>query len=154
MNRLGQISAYAYRDDPAVPDFDDSGPIVFMDANCALCSSGARLIDRFDRTRRFRICPVQSPLGTAFLRHLGIDADDPDTWVFLDNGIAYTSLDAMIRAGARIGGPGWLLQVARPLPRSTQDRLYGWIASNRYRWFGSADLCSLPSPTLHARLMT
>jgi len=154
MNHLGRNSAYAYREDPHVPDFDDSDPVVFMDANCALCSWGARIIDRFDRSGRFRICPVQTRLGRSILVHFELDPDDPDSWVFLEDGVAYTSMDAMIRVGARIGGPGWFMQVARPLPRVLQDRLYGWIASNRYRWFGSADLCATPSPTLRKRIMS
>jgi DCC1-like thiol-disulfide oxidoreductase len=67
---MGQIvrrERYSYRHDPSVPEFDDSGPITFMDGDCTLCSTGARLIARLDRCREFRICPVQTPLGKAVL---------------------------------------------------------------------------------------
>lgn len=145
--------AHSYREDPQVPDFDDSTPIVFMDGDCALCTAGARLIARFDRAGAFRICPVQSPLGQAMMRHYGYDPDDPDSWLYLEDGRAYASLDAMIRAGRRIGGPGWLLQPFRLLPRRLQDWLYLRLARNRYAMFGRTDMCAVPDPKLRARLM-
>ncbi|MEM8948582.1 MAG: DCC1-like thiol-disulfide oxidoreductase family protein [Pseudomonadota bacterium] len=153
MTTLVRHDAYAYRDDPAVPDFDDSGPVVFMDGDCVLCTRTAKLIARLDRSGLFRICPVQSPTGSAVLRHYGLDADDPESWLYLADGEAYVSLDAFIRAGARLGGIGKLLQVLRILPRPVQDWLYRKVAQNRIRWFGRTDMCAVPDPALRARLI-
>ena len=124
-----------------------------MDGNCALCSVGARLIARYDRKQQVRICRSQGPLGSALMRHYGFDPDDPDSWILIENGRALTSLDAMIRAGAIVGGPGWLLQPLRLLPRPVRDWIYRRIALNRYRLFGQTDMCSLPDPALKARLI-
>ncbi len=151
--QLAYLEPWSYRHDPSVPAFDDSGPVTFMDGECVLCTAGARLIARFDRTAAFRICPVQSPTGRAVLRHYGLEPDDPDSWLYLADGRAHTSLDGMIRAGARIGGPGWLLQPLRLLPRPAQDWLYRRIARNRYRLFGRTSMCSVPDPRLRARLI-
>lgn len=151
--QLADLEPWSYRHDPSVPAFDDSGPVTFMDGDCVLCTAGARLIARFDRNDAFRICPVQSPTGRAVLRHYGLEPDDPDSWLYLADGRAHTSLDGMIRAGARIGGPGWLLQPLRLLPRAAQDWLYRRIARNRYRLFGRTSMCSVPDPRLRARLI-
>lgn len=151
--QLADLEPWSYRHDPSVPAFDDSGPVTFMDGDCVLCTAGARLIARFDRKNAFRICPVQSPTGRAVLRHYGLEPDDPDSWLYLADGRAHTSLDGMIRAGARIGGPGWLLQPLRLLPRAAQDWLYRRIARNRYRLFGRTSMCSVPDPRLRARLI-
>ena len=32
--------AYSYRNDPSVPAFDDSRPLVIFDGECVLCSNG------------------------------------------------------------------------------------------------------------------
>ena len=125
--RLAARDAYSYRSDDAVPAFEDSGPVVFMDAECALCSRGARLIARLDRAGEFRICPIQSPLGRSVLAHYGLDAGDPDSWLYLVDGKAYTSIDAMIRAGGRIGGWGHLPRALSVLPRAVQD----WLPAHR-----------------------
>ena len=146
--------AYSYRDDAGVPGFDDRHPIAFMDGACVLCMTGARLIDRMDRSGTIRICPVQSALGQAVLRHYGLDTDDPDSWLFLDRGYAYGGLEAMIRVGQRTGGAGHLLRVLRLLPAGLQGWLYRRLARNRYWMFGRRDSCELPTDRLRARLIS
>lgn len=146
-------AAYSYRQDPSVPTFDDTGPIVFMDGDCALCTTSARLIIRFDRVGAFRICPIQTTTGRAVLCHYGLDPDNPESWLYLVDGEAYESLDAVIRVGSRLGGLGWLLQPLRLLPRSLQNWIYRHIAQNRLRLFGRRDMCALPDATLRSRLM-
>ncbi|MHA3915289.1 thiol-disulfide oxidoreductase DCC family protein [Halovulum sp. GXIMD14793] len=146
-------SAYSYRDDPKVPAFDDTGPVAFMDGDFALCSFGARLITRFDKKEKFRICPIQSDLGRAVLHHYRIDPDAPETWLLLIDGKALTSMDAMIVAGAKVGGIGWLLQPLRLMPSMLRNWLYRRIARNRYALFGRTDLRALPDPALQRRLI-
>lgn len=151
--RIETSTPYSYRTDARVPAFDDRHPVVVMDGECVLCTFGARLIARFDRAGAFRICRAQTALGQSLLRHYGLTPSDPESWLYLVDGQAYTSLDALIRAGRRVGGAGWLLQVLRLLPRVVQDFMYRKIARNRYRWFGRANLCAMPDPALRARLM-
>ncbi|MDU8945983.1 thiol-disulfide oxidoreductase DCC family protein [Ovoidimarina sediminis] len=145
--------AYSYRDDPGVPAFDDSGQIAVMDGNCALCSWGARTIARLDHMEMFRICPVQSGTGDALVRHYGLDPTDPETWLFLEDGHAWSGMEAIIRIGERLGGAGRLATLLRILPRGMREWLYRRIAQNRYR-FGKSDMCTIPDEKLRRRLMT
>ncbi|MBL9063391.1 thiol-disulfide oxidoreductase DCC family protein [Tabrizicola sp.] len=147
------MTTYSYRDDPAVPDFDDGAPVAVMDAQCAICSWGARMIHRLDRAGTTRICPIQSPLGMALLRHYGLDPLDPASWLFLDAGQAHKDFDAVIHAGRRFGGLGLLTQTLRLIPGHLRDWLYRRLARNRYRLFGRADLCALPDPALQRRIL-
>lgn len=125
-----------------------------MDAHCALCARGARWIARNDRAGAFTIIPVQSELGGALMRHYGLDPVDPVSWLYVEHGRAFTSLDALIRVGRRLGGVWRGLVVLRLLPRAVQDPLYRLVARNRYRLFGRADLCALPDPQVQKRLLT
>jgi predicted DCC family thiol-disulfide oxidoreductase YuxK len=143
---------YSYRDDPAVPRFDDGGPVAVMDGECALCASGARIIAGLDRERVFRICPTQSRIGAALVRHYGLEPADPETWLFLEEGRAWSGMEAIIRIGACLGGSGRLLGIMRLCPRCMREGLYRRIAHNRYH-FGRTDLCALPDPELRARLL-
>jgi predicted DCC family thiol-disulfide oxidoreductase YuxK len=152
--RLLNREAYSYRADSAVPSFEDKGPIVFMDGECALCSGVARAIAKLDRAEEFRICPIQSELGRAVLVHYGLDPENPDSWLYLEDGKAYASLDAIIRAGIRLGGLGQLLRAFMILPPSFQDWLYRRIARNRYSIFGREDMCAIPDPALRRRLLS
>ncbi|WP_208349340.1 thiol-disulfide oxidoreductase DCC family protein [Pseudaestuariivita rosea] len=144
---------YSYRADPKVPDFDDSQPIAFMDSNCALCTFGARAIHFMDKSGDIRICPVQTSFGQAVLSHYGFQMDDPESWLFLEDGQAHTGFDAMIHVGLRSGGWGRLLAALKILPRPLRDWLYIRIARNRYSVFGRKDMCAVPDPGLRARLM-
>src|SRR5262245_28472622 len=78
--------AFSYRRDKAVPPFDDRPPIVFVDGQCALCTRGARLICRLDRRGDFKIVPTQSELARAILCHYGLNAVDPASWLYLEDG--------------------------------------------------------------------
>lgn len=144
---------YSFRTDPAVPRFDDGAPVAVIDAQCAMCSWGARMIHRLDRSGQVRICPVQSPLGAALMRHYGVAPEDPATWLFIDAGVAHLDFDAMIHAGARFGGRGRLAAALRLLPGPVRDWLYRRLARNRYALFGRGDLCALPDPAFQRRLI-
>ncbi|MEM9344451.1 MAG: DCC1-like thiol-disulfide oxidoreductase family protein [Pseudomonadota bacterium] len=150
--QLTDQAPFSYRD--ALPSFDDAGPRTVMDARCGICAKGARWIARNDADQAFRIIPMQSDLGAALLTHYGLDPEDPTSWLFLENGRAYTSLDAVIRVANRLGGPWRLLSALRLVPRPVQDAAYGLLARNRYRLFGTADLCNLPDPAIQARLLS
>ena len=61
-------------------------------------------------------------------------------------------MEAIVRIGARLGGPGRLLGLMRLLPRPAREWLYRRIAHNRYL-FGRTDMCTLPDAELRARLL-
>lgn len=147
------MTPYSHRNDPNVPAFDDTAPIAFMDGACALCAFGARVIAALDKTGDIRICPVQTPLGRAVLQHYGFTVDDPETWLYLEDGVVHEGFDAMMRVGRRSGGWGHLLALLGLLPRPLRRWLYIRLARIRYALSGRADLCALPDPRLRARLM-
>ncbi|MEM7317546.1 MAG: DCC1-like thiol-disulfide oxidoreductase family protein [Pseudomonadota bacterium] len=145
--------AYSYRDDPRVPPFDDTAPVVVMDGDCALCAFGARMINRYDSGGTIRICRSQSALGSALLAHYGLVPDDPESWLMIADGHGLTAMDAVIHLGAVVRGPGLALQGLRVMPRGLRDWIYRRIARNRYHLFGRADLCGIPDPGLRERLL-
>ncbi|MBT8077507.1 MAG: DUF393 domain-containing protein [Gammaproteobacteria bacterium] len=146
-------NVYSFLDDASVPPFEPPDHFTVMDANCGLCAKGARWIAKNDRDRKFRIVPMQSELGAALMRHYGMSPDDPLSWLYVKEGRAYTSLDAIVRVGAELGGIWKALGVFRVLPRRVQDYLYGIVARNRYRFLGRASFCDIPDPDVQARIM-
>jgi predicted DCC family thiol-disulfide oxidoreductase YuxK len=143
------MPAFPNTNRPDIPAF----PVAVMDADCALCSFGARMIHRLDRTGTIRICPVQSDLGQALLVRHGIDAVDPESWLFLAEGRAWTDFDAMVEVGRRTGGWGRVLGLLMLIPRPLRGWLYARVARNRYAVFGRGDLCAIPDPAFRARLI-
>lgn len=145
--------AYSFRDDPDVPAFEPPDHFTVMDAQCGLCAKGAMWIASNDRSHKFRIVPMQSELGSALLKHYGMSPDDPLSWLYIQRGEAYSSMDAIIRVGQELGGAWKALVVLRILPRAAQDYLYGVIARNRYRFLGRKSFCDLPAPEIQERIL-
>lgn len=144
---------FSFLDDPAVPRFAPPDHFTVMDASCGLCARGAAWIARNDAEEKFRIVPVQSELGAALLRHYGLDPEDPLSWLYIENGYAHTSLDAIVRAGKALGGVWKILSIFNVLPRGVQDYLYGSVARNRYKFFGRQSFCDMPDPRIQSRLL-
>lgn len=143
----------SYRQDDAVPDFPDDGPVCVMDAQCALCARGAMWISRHDHAEKFRIVPLQSNLGKSLIQHYGMAPDDPTSWLLIDDGYGYVSTDAILRVAGHLGGLWRIYSIFWIVPRPLRDWAYGLVARNRYRWFGTGDMCALPSPALQRRLL-
>ena len=143
----------SWRADPRVPFFDDAAPLAVMDGECALCSRGARMIHRADKSGEIRIAAAGSPLGRALFAHFGLNPDDPESWLFLEDGHAFTGFEGMARVGARCGGPLAMTRALMFLPRPLRRWLYARVARNRIAVFGKGDLCATPDPGLRARII-
>jgi predicted DCC family thiol-disulfide oxidoreductase YuxK len=144
---------YGYRSDPAVPGFPDDRPIIVFDGDCILCSSFARFILRHDHNQVFRLLPAQTPLGSALYRHYGLDPVDYETNLLIEDGLAYFKSTGSIRIFERLGLPWSAALAVRVVPSSLRDRLYDWIARNRFRILGRRDACFLTQPGWEDRFL-
>lgn len=146
--------AYSYRNDPRVPDFPDADPVLVFDGVCVLCSHTAAFVLRHDRHKRCRFVAAQSPLGQGLYRHFGLDENDFETFVLLDQGVAYFRSDAALRLLGIIGWPWSMAAIFRLVPRRLRDFVYLSVARNRYRLFGKHDACYLPPPDEAERFLS
>ncbi len=126
-------------------------PIWLYDGVCVLCSGGVRYTLRHERDRAIRFVAIQSREGRALAQAHGLDADDPDSFLFIENGRALTKSDGVLTLIRHLGGPARLLLLGRFLPRPWRDWLYDRLARNRYRLFGRKDSCDLPAPAARRR---
>ena len=131
----------------------DAGPIVFFDGVCGLCNASARFIARRDRVGRFRFAHLQSP-AAAELLDTQVRADTRlDSVLLLDGGMLHAKSDAALSIARRLDGPWPALAAFRVLPRGLRDLAYGFVAQNRYRWFGRTETCQIPPPGLAERFI-
>lgn len=144
---------YAYRDDPGVPAFDDSRPLIVFDGDCVFCSCSMRLVARADQTGRFRMTPAQQPLGQALYRYICLPTDRFDTYLVLIDGRIYRRTDALIAMAALLPWPWRAAGALRLVPRRLRDAGYDLLARNRYRLFGRKIPCGLADPALRDRLL-
>jgi len=145
---------YDYRADPTVPRFADDHPIIIFDGKCVLCSWFARFVLRTDRARCFRLLAAQSVIGDALYRHFGLDPNQYETYILLDQGRAFLRSEAAIRIFEGLGGPWRLACVGRVLPLRVRHGVYNFVARNRFRWFGKRQTCYIPDPSQADRFIS
>ena len=142
---------FSYRNDPAVPDFDDRKALFVFDGICVLCSSGASWIMRNDGRALVNFTPAQEALGQALYAHYDIGMDE--SYLLIADGSAYTASRGYLEL-CRILGRWWhALRMSAIIPERLRDWLYALVARNRYRWFGKADFCALLTKAQRERLL-
>lgn len=144
---------HSYKHDETVPAFDDAHPLVIFDGVCHFCSRSMRIVFEHERTP-INFAPTQSSLGRALLTHYGLDANDPASFLYLDNGHALQSSTAVFALAKQIKGWPTLIRLFWVIPRPLTNFAYKLFARNRYKWFGKSNTCLIPSPEMKSRLIS
>ena len=128
-------------------------PILLFDGVCNLCNGLVQFIIKRDPHGQFRFTALQSEAGQSLLQEAGLDPSALNTVVMFDNGQFYTHSNVPLQIAWRLGGLWRLFFVFKLVPKWIRDRIYDWIASNRYSWFGKKDSCMIPTPELKQRFI-
>lgn len=141
---------------PAIPE-----RLLLFDGVCNLCDRSVQFVIHHDPEGKFKFAALQSGYAARILKDYpevgqrNNAGPDPD-WgsiVFILNGKAYTRSKAVLKIMGALGFPWKLATVFYILPRAFRDKLYNFIAKNRYRWYGKKDHCMVPTPELSDRFM-
>ncbi|HEU4996833.1 MAG TPA: DCC1-like thiol-disulfide oxidoreductase family protein [Gemmatimonadaceae bacterium] len=136
-----------------------SAPTLLYDGECGFCDRTVKFALRHDPHGPLRFAALQSQRGLAVrARHPEVAGVDSLLWV--EDGLegaasaerVWAKSDGALRLARYLGGV-WAVAaaVARLVPRPLRDAMYDAFARHRYRWFGRADACELPSPEQRAR---
>jgi predicted DCC family thiol-disulfide oxidoreductase YuxK len=128
-------------------------PLIVFDHVCVLCCGFVQWVIAHDRRELFLFTPAQGSLGRALYEDLGLDPANFETNLLVVGDTAFASMDAFIEVAARLGGVYGAARLLRLIPRRLRDRLYRFIARNRFRLFGRRDTCWLPDPAISARVL-
>ncbi|HEV7259443.1 MAG TPA: thiol-disulfide oxidoreductase DCC family protein [Bosea sp. (in: a-proteobacteria)] len=126
-------------------------PIWLYDGVCVLCSGGVHYTLKHERDHLIRFVAIQSREGRTLAELHGIDPEDPESFLFIENGKALGKSDGVLALLRHLNGPARVLLLGRWLPRSIRDWLYDRIARNRYRLFGQKSACEMPDPSQRHR---
>jgi predicted DCC family thiol-disulfide oxidoreductase YuxK len=127
--------------------------IILFDGVCNLCNRSVQFILRRDRRRLFVFASLQGSAGQQLLQKFGLPAREFNSFVLIENDKVYTRSSGALRVLLHLDG-GWpLLYCLWIIPKPLRDRIYDWIARNRYRWFGRRESCWVPSLDLQQRFL-
>ena len=128
-------------------------PIIVFDGVCVVCNGWVRFLLKREGAANYRFAAMQGTTGRRLLAENGLDPEDPVSMLLVEDGVASSDSDAVLRVLASLGGAYRLAAAARVVPRPLRDRLYRVLARNRYRWFGRHDRCMVPSAEDVARFL-
>lgn len=127
--------------------------IVLIDGVCHLCQGLTRFIIERDPHAKFRFASLQSDIGAELLKKGGLPPDKVDTVVLIEDGHYYVRSAAVLRIFRQMRMPWPLLYTFVIVPRPLREKMYRYVARNRYRWFGKDEQCLLPTPELRKRFL-
>lgn len=132
----------------------EKGAILLFDGVCNLCNATVQFVLERDSRDHVRFAALQSDVGRRVLRAHGIPDDELSSLVLVEDDRVYLRSDAALRLARRLDRPWPLLWWLRWIPTAVRDRVYDWIATHRYRWFGKRETCAVPTAENRARFLT
>ena len=135
-------------------DIPKNKKIILFDGVCNLCDSAVQFIIKHDKKDIFRFVALQSDLGQEIVKHIGIDTKNIDSIILYQPGIAYYyKSEAVLEIAKSLGGIFYLATIFSIFPTSFINRIYDYIAKNRYKWYGKKESCMIPTKELQAKFL-
>lgn len=122
---------------------DQKKRIVFFDGICGLCNSFIDLLMREDKQNVLSYAPLQGQTAKELIPESNLI--DLDTIMYYDNGKLFQKSDAVLRILGDIGGIWKLALVFKVVPLFVRNKVYDFVAGNRYKWFGKKEACRMPT---------
>lgn len=128
--------------------------IILFDGVCNLCNGAVLFVIKRDNKDIFRYAPLQSEIGKKLTQERGIDIEKVDSIVLIEPGIAYyIKSSAALKIANHFGGIWRLFYILKWLPEGFRNRIYDYVAANRYKWFGKKDQCMIPTLDLKSKFL-
>jgi predicted DCC family thiol-disulfide oxidoreductase YuxK len=118
--------------------------LVLFDGICNLCSTAVIFILKRDCKDRFRFASLQSESAGIILNKYNFFGNFPDTIVLIEKGKVYLKSTAVLRIVRHLRGAWPLFYGFIIFPVFIRDRIYDWVARNRFHWFGRKSQCYIP----------
>lgn len=127
--------------------------ILLFDGDCNLCNGVVQFIIKRDKLSKFKFTSLQSKIGQQILSKLKLSNNHFDSFIYVKNQTVYLKSTAALQILKDIGGMWKLLYMLIVVPTTIRDYIYSFIANNRYRFFGKANNCMLPTAELKERFL-
>jgi predicted DCC family thiol-disulfide oxidoreductase YuxK len=127
--------------------------ILLFDGHCSLCNATVDFVLKRDTRKKLLLASIQGPAGQEILKKYQLPPNYLDTLVVVEQEKVYLGSTAALRVARLLGG-GWpLFYGLIIIPKGIRDRIYQWISSHRYQWFGRRATCRIPTASERAHFL-
>lgn len=127
--------------DPTLTGLSRGHPVMVFDGACNLCHGWVRFALKRDRKERLKFLAAQSPLGQEFLKRNRLPEQNFESFYLVEDAIILNKSLGFFSMLQYLRWPWPWVAILSLLPVRLLDRLYDWIARNRFHWFGRRELC-------------
>lgn len=117
-------------------------PIILFDGFCNLCNGTVDFLLKHDKQKLFRFVPLQSDEGKLYIQKYQIPSDT-DSVILIKSNQVYFESDAAAEIAGMLNFPWKLARFIKLIPKKMRDKIYRWVAKNRYHWFGKRENCRI-----------
>ena len=128
-------------------------PIVLYDGTCGLCHRSVSWILRHERDHDLQFAPLQGPTAAELRSRFPEIPHSLDSVVLIEGDRARLRSKAFLYCARHLRAPWRWAYAVRWFPAIVLDLGYRVIAAVRFRIWGRAELCELPSPDNRARFL-
>lgn len=127
--------------------------IIVFDGACNLCNRWVQFVIKHDRDKIYKFCSIQSDTGKKITKQFLGGTDELKTIIFIDGNRLYIKSTAALYIVKNLSGVWSFLFVFVSIPKFIRNFIYDIVAKNRYKWFGKAEKCMVPSKDIMDRFI-
>lgn len=127
--------------------------IIFFDGVCNLCNGLVDFIIKRDNEGHFKFTSLQSQFAANFIEAHDCGLMNVDTVILASEGRLFIKSSAVIKILTRLRWYYGIMHFFWVFPAFIRDKIYDFIAANRYVWFGKKVTCRVPSEEEKSRFL-
>ncbi len=124
------------------PPVHDSKTVVIFDSDCVLCSRFVRFLMKFDRREKLMFTDPSSNYFSFLVKTNQIKPPVLSVYARY-NGDLLEKSNAVLHIISQLSWWGKFALILKIIPLPWRDKIYDWVAANRYQWFGKTQVCVL-----------
>ena len=117
---------------------------ILFDSKCNLCSKTVKRVIKLDKNKLFTFISNKSEYGKNIISKNNLNSITTETIVlFTTENKFLIKSDAAISIAVKLNPLFLIFNILFIVPKKIRDRVYDYVAKNRYKWFGENESCDI-----------
>ncbi len=117
---------------------------ILFDSKCNLCSKTVKRVMKLDKNKLFTFISNKSEYGKNIISKKNLNSITTETIVlFTTENKFLIKSDAAISIAVKLNPLFLIFNILFIVPKKIRDKVYDYVAKNRYKWFGENESCDI-----------
>jgi len=117
---------------------------ILFDSKCNLCSKSVKKVMKLDKNKIFKFISNNSDYGKELINEFNLNSMTTETIILFTSEKEFLiKSDAAISIITRLNIIFKVFNILLVIPKVIRDKVYDYVAKNRYKWFGENDSCEI-----------